>query len=620
MSFSNQVSHRYFPTNINKNESLLLINGANYKISLFCYSKCDITTTIQMYNETIEYKNSLNNEFNLDCPITTFYNDNNVIDEVIIHISDYDLGEYIQPIYAKTYLECYEQINKIITLKNELLSQYGTIDESNGHESLFVLNIDNNEIITLQYALYGSDDLDDITIRITVATNKLLIHEVYNQFKNYINSFIEKYDNDDCFHDRYLDSSIYIDMSYKDNKSNVYVKITSEYYNSHITINSEIRNITFNGITEIYDEVINYIELYYSKIGSRHNKITEINIIYNSNKLVNICATYNMNNIIASSYIEFTEKLEVINFEQKKLLEQEKIKKIEEERLKKLEEEERLKKSEEDIKKMTLELSTQFKENIIINEFTNNSFIILGEGGNPEYKIKINVKYYNIINVDISKIYNQVRTYINNNDLHKKYQFDLYIETDYNNSYPNKIILKWEDNEISGQNYFECSQKIMEFIKVNQIKLNEKLALKIKEEHEKFATKLKLKYGEKTLVTNSNHYSTSSINLLISNVDTQHIDLLDIIHYYSGNRIVNGFIKQTNCANYEKYMNSNKDKPLFNITIQNCPNLKIINNIIDFENNAYLKIDNCPKLEFIQNYNNFSEIYIDNHKVKLITE
>ena len=140
MSLITQISHRYFPTNINKNESLLLINGANYKISLFCYSKCDITSIIQMYNETIEYKNSLNKQFNLDCEITTFYNDNNVIDEVVIHISEYDLGEYIQPIYAKTYSECYEQINKIITLKNELLSQYGIIEEST-YENNFVLNI-----------------------------------------------------------------------------------------------------------------------------------------------------------------------------------------------------------------------------------------------------------------------------------------------------------------------------------------------------------------------------------------------------------------------------------------------------------------------------------------------
>ena len=135
-------------------------------------------------------------------------------------------------------------------------------------------------------------------------------------------------------------------------------------------------------------------------------------------------------------------------------------------------------------------------------------------------------------------------------------------------------------------------------------------------------------FGE-IVSTPSNHLSYAShphnrkfknINLVISNVDTEHIDLLDIIHYYSGNKIVNGFIKQTNCANYEKYINSTKDKPIFNITIQNCPNLKIINNIIDFENNAHLKICNCPKLEFIQNYNYFSEIYIHNHKVKIFNE
>ena len=383
--------HRFLLTNINKNELLLRINGE--RINLYCNSKCDITTIIQMYNQTNEYKNSLDNEFNLDCAVTTFYDDDNVIDEVVIHISDYDLGKYIQPIYAKSYLECYQQINKIITLKNELLSQYGIIEEST-YENNFVLNIKYNDIITIQYTIYHdyNNSNDHRKFRITIDTNKILIYEIYNQFRNYINSFIQKYDNDECFQELYCESSIYIDMSYD--------------INSNIDIH----------------------------------------------------------------------------------------------------------------KKIALELSTQSKEDIIIKKITNNS---------------------------------------------------------------------------------------------------------LKEEQEKFTTKLKLKYGEKTLVTNSYHryhYPTSSIYLVISNVDTQHIDLLDIIHYYSGNRIVNGFIKQINCANYEKYINSNIDKPIFNITIQNCPNLKIINNIIDFENNAHLKICNCPKLEFIQNYNNFSEIYIENHKVKIFNE
>lgn len=623
MILSNQVSHRYFPNNINKNESLILINGANYKISLFCYSKCDITTIIQMYNETREYKNSLNKEFNLDCIITTFYNDNNVMDEVIINISEYDLGEYIQPIYAKTYFECHELINKIITLKNELLSQYGTIDESDGHESLFVLNIDNNEIITLQYTLYCNDDPNDISIRITIDTNKLLIYEVYNQFRNYINNFIIKYFNDDNFYDVYCEiSSIYIDMSYTDNKNNIDVEITkTNQFNNNLyfPINTEIRNITFNGITEIYDEAIRYVDKWERNVRYINSQF-ELGSIEFNNNLVNIDAciinddTLDKHICCANNYIEFTEKLEVIIFEERKRLEEEK-KQLEQERLKKL---------EDDTQKIIMELSAQLKEDIVINEFTNNSFIILGEKVNGEYKIKINVKYHNIIDVDISKIYNEILTFRNNNDLHKKYQFDLYIETDYNNSYPNKIILKWEDNEISGQNYFELDQKITEFIKVSEIKLSENLALKIKEEQEKFATKLKLKYGDKTVLSKNIDCKHITINLVISNIDIEHIDLLDIIHNYIGNTIVNGFIKQINCANYEKYMNSNsycsKEKHIFNITISNCPNLKIINNIIHFENNAHLKISNCPKLEFIQNYNNFSEIYIDNHRVKVITE
>jgi hypothetical protein len=428
-------------------------------------------------------------------------------------------------------------------------------------------------------------------------------------------------------------------MSYTDNKNNIYVEITKDEYISHITINSEIRNITFNGITEIYDEAIIYIDKCERNLRYINNVFHEVNVIFNNNNVVNIHGEIknlpnnlkNSNNICANNYIEFTEILEIFILECRKRLEQEK-----EENLKKLEKE-RLNKLEEDVQKIVLELSTQFKEDIIINEFTNNSFIIFGEGANLEYKIKINVKYYNIIDVNISKIYNEIRTYRINNDLHKKYQLDLYIETDYTNSYPNKIILKWEDNEISGQNYFESDQKITEFIKVNEVKLNEKLALKIKEEQEKMTTKLKLKYGDKMVLSKKidsrpiyktyitpDDYLPSIIYLVISNVDIEHIDLLDIIHNYSGNRIVNGFIKQINCANYEKYMNSNsyccKDKPIFNITIQNCPNLKIINNIIDFENNAHLKICNCSKLEFIQNYNNFSEIYIDNHRVKVVIE
>jgi hypothetical protein len=449
---------RFYANNINKNELFLWLVGTN--IQIICNSKCDITTIIQMYNQTKHYKNNLNKEFNLDCAMQTFYDDNNLIDEVVIQISQYDLGKYIRPVYAKTNLECYEKINKIITLKNELLSNYETIGESD-YESQFVLNIDNNDIITLQYTLYNEDicyEHENIRLRITIDTNKLLIYDVYNQFRNYINSFIEKYDKDDCFQYLYCEiHTIYIDMSYKDNKSNIDVKISNKNDNYHITINSESRNLDFKVITEIYNEFINYIETCYLTIGHKNNKFTEFNLIYNSSDLVNICAKYNMNNICANNYIEFTEKLE-------------------------------------------------------------------------EHRLK--------------------------------------------------------------------------------------------EEQEKFTTKLKLKYGETTVLSNSYHYTPSSIYLIISNADTEYIDLLDIIHNYSGNRIVNGFIKQTNCANYEKYINSNStiDKHIFNITIQNCPNLKIINNIIDFENNAHLKICNCPKLEFIQNYNNFSEIYIDNHKVKIFNE
>ena len=52
----------------------------------------------------------------------------------------------------------------------------------------FVLNIDNNDTNTLEFSLYGGDgDMleQDRIFRITVSTNKFVIHEVYNQFKYY---------------------------------------------------------------------------------------------------------------------------------------------------------------------------------------------------------------------------------------------------------------------------------------------------------------------------------------------------------------------------------------------------------------------------------------------------
>ena len=634
---------RFLLTNINYNESHLFIDS--HLIQLYCNSKCDITIIIQMYKQTNEYKNSLDNEFNLDCAVTTFYDDDNVIDEVQIYIS-VGVSDYIKPVYAKTYLECYEKINKIITLKNELLSKYGTIKESN---TRFVLDID-NDTNTLEFSLYeGDEDIlaeeEDMIFRITVSTNKFLIHEVYNQLKNYFNSFIEKYDNDEFFRDRYMNSSIYIDMSYKDNNSNIDVEIPR--YDSSITINSESKNIDFSVITEIYTEVINYIESCYCKIGSK-NAISDVIVIYDSNKLVNICATYDKSNyhiefqkkkLEANNYIEFTEKLEVIIFEEKKLLEEYKLKKVVEDRLKKELEKQKLEKQkleEEKLlkqEKLAIELSKFLKEDVIVEDINNESFIISGEDINKKFKIKIVYFNYetkplnsplirdiyfpdipdifpNIPNTTIRRIYNEVKNYRN---INLKPEVIHYIDTHYTQTnvitFTTNITIKYDDCIFTGNNYIECNKKILEYVNMNELKLKEQESIK-----------LKLKYGDKTVLTESYHVPTSCVNLVISNVDTEHIDLLDIIHNYPGNKIVNGFIKQTNYANHIKYSNSFRDKPIFKISVLNCPNLKIINNIIDFENNCNLYIGNCPKLEFIQNYNNFSEIYIQNYRVKVITE
>ena len=271
---------------------------------------------------------------------------------------------------------------------------------------------------------------------------------------------------------------------------------------------------------------------------------------------------------------------------------------------------------------MAIELSKQLKENIIVKEITNNSFIILGEFVNTVYKIKINVKYYNTKIIDISPIYNEViqQTIYKYTGSH--------IEIDYFKSDTCsgiiKITLKYDDCVFSGNSCIECNQKIVEYIKV-------------KEEQEKVAKRLK--YGDKTdlIITYkefpksyNNHVlikkDYTTYDLVISDVDIEYIDLLDFISTYPANIIINGYFKIINYVNYQNIKNSSKWKNnlttenILNITIQNCLNLKIINNIIHFKDNCNLKIINCPKLEFIENYNNFTEIYLNNWLVKVVND
>ena len=603
--------------------------------------KLESTKIIQMYNEVREYQNNINKEYKLDCYIKIEFNDDNLIKQITIKKSKInDNIDNISDIYAESFLECSEKIKKIEELKNQLVLLYGKIEYDDVINYEFELTINDNDIITIQYSTYSYNSCNedkDIDYQFSIETNKTLIFEIYNQFNNYINSFFVKY-NDDIFHDLYCSSSCYIDMSYKDNEDIINICVEDNYSRNciaDITINSNNSNSNITPIIEIYKEVIEYFR--YKKscsnvrvIYGNDNIVKEIitTFYYDGDELD--CEVYNCN-ICTNNYTDFTEKIrlkeEEIRLKEEEIKEKRRLKEEEIKEKRRLENE----KIAIELSKQAIELSKQLKEDIIIKEFNNNSFIILGEGANAEYKIKINVKYYNTFNIDISQIYNEVRTQKYNNELQKKYKLECYIETDYtynynttnSNYYMTKIILKYDDCEISGKHYYDLNQKILEYIKVNKVKFNDKLAIILKEEQDKLATKLKLKYGDKTVLTISAYIN---IDLVISNVYIDFIDLIDIIKYYPVNIIVNGFIKQTNCANYGNYFNtsgyhkSNNSKHIFNITIQNCPNLKIINNIINFENNCNLKIVNCPKIEFIQNYNNFTEIYMNNCLVKVFNE
>ena len=327
-----------------------------------------------------------------------------------------------------------------------------------------------------------------------------------------------------------------------------------------------------------------------------------------------------------------------------------KIKIINSDRSQKLESTNEIKDKERE-KKMTIELSKYLKEDVIVKEINNAHFIILGEGINTEYRIKININYFNIgnipdinillnisdipnifpniTNINIREIYTKVKNYIN-----LKPEKKCYIETHYTKTNTQflikKITLKYDDCEFYGKNYIECDSKILEYVKMNKLKLKESESIKIKEEQEKVVTKLKLKYGDKTdwIITYKNIRNQNlQLDLVISDVDIEYIDLLDIIPNYQANIIMNGYIKNTNYVDYKDIKNKSVHKcdilipkNILNITIKNCPNLKIINNIIHLENNCYLKIINCPKLEFIENYNNFSEIYKDNSLIKVFND
>jgi hypothetical protein len=122
---------------------------------------------------------------------------------------------------------------------------------------------------------------------------------------------------------------------------------------------------------------------------------------------------------------------------------------------------------------------------------------------------------------------------------------------------------------------------------------------------------LQIKYCTKT------YFYMTCNRFVIENIDTEYIDLLDFIPNHQKKTIVNGYITNNYNSKFMQSKNIHFSPPsTIIIKIKNCPNLKIINNIIIFKKNSKLKIKNCPKLEFIESYNHFSKIYIDSRRIK----
>jgi len=529
----------YISIKYDKNQITININKGNTH-------KLESTKIIQIYNELKEFKNNINKEFNLNCSIEIYYD-------------SYELIEYISIEYNKNiikainYIELTKKVKKIEELKNKILSV--KIDKN------FKFNISHSDEDTCTNIV-----LTNIinNTRISIKYNIMETFEIYNQLSEYLNINSNEridyncdiYDEDDsimvnCYNAGYVNTSNYIEY---DNTN------YSVYDGFHISINN--KNII--SIIKISNEVKKYISSieYNNKKPIIYNFYAE----YNENVVENINLILEDSNgdrirIEANNYIELTRKIL-------------------------LGREETLK---EKIEIMALELSKQLKEDIIVKDITDNSFSILGEYTNTEYKIKINVKYYDIIDINIGKIYNEVK-----NKIIHKYVVS-HIEINYYYYSITKITLKYNDCIFSGNSCIECNKKIEEYIK-EQEKAQENAPLK-------------LKYGDKTdLLKSFNHIE-------ISYVDIEYIDLLDFIPYNKEKIICDGKITDIFKSN----------ERISSITIKNCVNLKKINNYVferienyergsllnGFNNtsifkNINIKIINCPKLEFIEYYDKFT--------------
>jgi hypothetical protein len=513
----------------------------------------NITKFIDIYNEIRKYRSSINKEFNLDCNIEIYYDINELIQSISIK---YDKNN----IEATNYIELTKKLKKIEEFKNKILSV--KIDKD------FKFNISHSD-----KDVYTNIVLTNIinNTRISIKYNIIETFEIYNQLSEYLNINSNEWIDYNCD---------IIMSSYKEDSITVNCFnngcLNTVNYSVYDRFNISINNKNIISIIKISNEVKKYIK---SIECNKKPIIYNFYAKYDENIVENIHLILEDSNgdkirIEANNYIELTRKIQ-------------------------LEPEERLK---EKIEIMALELSKQLKEDIIVKDITDNSFSILGEYTNTEYKIKINVKYYDIIDINIGKIYNEVK-----NKIIHKYVVS-HIEINYYYYSITKITLKYNDCIFSGNSCIECNKKIEEYIK-EQEKAQENAPLK-------------LKYGDKTdLLKSFNHIE-------ISYVDIEYIDLLDFIPYNKEKIICDGKITDIFKSN----------ERISSITIKNCVNLKKINNYVferienyergsllnGFNNtsifkNINIKIINCPKLEFIEYYDKFI-ITIDDKMVYRIKQ
>lgn len=264
---------------------------------------------------------------------------------------------------------------------------------------------------------------------------------------------------------------------------------------------------------------------------------------------------------------------------------------------------------------LTLDVYRQFKEYIELNK---------------EYNFNCHIDMTDINNIAVSQSdEDNIKITINNNSIQTiitiykklwKYNTILEINVSFINNCIGNIILKYENEIIEATNYNELIEKIEEYLR-KQILESTNLIKPL----DYIIKILKLKYGNELIYNINNNIENSLlIDFTISDVQIEYIDLFDIIPFYKGDIINNGFIKKGNYFDIDQIQNKLKyidyNNYIINIIIENCKNLKIINNVIHFQNKSCLRIFNCPKLEFIQNYNNFTDIYINNHLINVISQ